>query len=75
MTDQATKNRIWDVVSSLRVDASLVNIKFFLGSERNITQADLCEASAHALRQIQLGAVVPVAAFDKDMPQRPFAQI
>jgi hypothetical protein len=48
-------------------DESLVDIKFFLGSNRDITQVDLCREARKAVDQVFLGQVVAVDHLDRDV--------
>ena len=61
------KDRFLEAISSSKSGESLQNVKFFLGSARNITQEDLCREAANALRQVSLGAVKPIPSLDSDM--------
>ena len=62
------KERFLEAVSAVNDGETLTNVKFFLGSDRNITQEDLFRESANAMRQVALGAVKAVACIDSDIP-------
>ncbi len=70
MTENVKVDRFWDVVSSLLPGAKVENIKFFMGSERDISQSALADEAANAWRHVQVGAIKPAEALDKDMETR-----
>ena len=45
----------------------LIDIKFFLGSNRDITQADLCRETKKAVDQISRGQISAVGQLDSNI--------
>ena len=59
--------RLAKELSSARDNHELVNVKFFLGDERNITQEQLAEEALKGLSQIKFGTTQKVQSVDSDI--------
>lgn len=60
----------FDRLSNLafREGEKVVNIKFFMGDEREVAHEDMCKEAANALRQISLGASKKLESIDGHLP-------
>jgi len=59
--------RLAKELSSARDNHELVNVNFFLGDERNITQEQLAEEALKGLSQIKFGATQKVQSVDSNI--------
>ena len=58
--------RLSKELSSAKDNHKLVNVKFFLGDARNITQEQLAEEALKALSQVKLGNTKKVESVDSN---------
>ncbi len=75
MSDQKNINRLWDAVSSRGEGMTLKNIKFCLGSQRDITQAQIIEQAANNIRAINAGAIKPVETLDTGIAKQSLSSL
>lgn len=64
MKQSNQKDRLVHALSAGKDGAELVNVKFFLGDRRNVTQEEICAQAANALTQVNLGMVKPLTSVD-----------
>ncbi len=66
-----------DALVSLGSDneLELINVKFFLGKDRNVTQEQLCLEASKAVKQIHEGKSKIIDNIDKDIEVQPLEKL
>ncbi|MGD9744357.1 MAG: hypothetical protein AB7V53_17070 [Dongiaceae bacterium] len=59
------KKRVIDLLFG-GMEGETVDVKFFLGENRNITEDELCDQISHAWNQVKLGVVSSRNSIDGD---------